>query len=307
MNSMSNEVIPHSDVKSAATPPMLSLHSLWQYHLSNRFSQLLLLLSLLLLLLLLLLLVCKCLKCCIMAGMLYAKCNIPFGATCIFQFSPCFVLSWFRVKLLSIFHFSQAVEEAALQPHHCAATRYWIVQGWLADSLFFWRDWSVSDLPSVWDIHNPYMWKRKQRKTQPNKTKQNQTRYYLYFQFPNDVLRCFHKKGKRADRTDLKIKRFIFAEVQIPQQPHVFQTRSQQRDSMLWVAAFTLLIFLNLAKISNLLFYLFLSQLFRASWRSQEEVLSSACCTHRTPSLPSQATACCSFSIFSSHTQFSAL
>lgn len=37
---VSNEVIPLSDVKSAAIPPMLSFNSLWQYHLSNRFRQL---------------------------------------------------------------------------------------------------------------------------------------------------------------------------------------------------------------------------------------------------------------------------
>lgn len=62
-----------------------------------------------------------------MAQMLYAKYNVPFGAICIFQFSSCFVLSWFKVKLFPIFHFGHAIEKTVLQPYHVVA-RYQIVQ-----------------------------------------------------------------------------------------------------------------------------------------------------------------------------------
>lgn len=130
---VSNEVIPYSDVKSAASPPMLSFNSLWQYHLSNWFRQLSLLL-----------LVCEYLKFFIMGKMLYAKYNVPFGAIYILKFSSCFVLSWFKVKLFSIFHFGHAIEKTALQPYHSVA-RYQIVQWWLTDSAIIWRNWPVSD------------------------------------------------------------------------------------------------------------------------------------------------------------------
>lgn len=114
------------------------------------------------------------------------------------------------------------------------------------------------------------------------KTEKPQTRYYLYFQVSNGVLRNFHNKGKCADKTDLKIKRFNLVEVQIPQQHLVFQTWSQQKHSMLMDCSTHSPSFPPFGEGEQSA-----CQLFRASrGRTQEEALSRACWTHRTASPP---------------------